>query len=88
MSSSPPPLEETLLPLAEALEALGIRYVIDGSVASSLSGVVRQTADLDVVIELLDPSSSKPSSRKSLLATILTKMLFGRRFALKEAGLQ
>jgi hypothetical protein len=63
-SSLPPPLEETLLPLAEALEALGIRYVIGGSVASSLYGEPRHTADLDVVIELLDPQQLKALVQK------------------------
>nr|BBH93292.1 hypothetical protein KTA_14910 [Thermogemmatispora argillosa] len=64
MSSSPPPLEETLLPLAEALEALAIRYVIGGSVASSLYGEPRQTADIDVTIELLDPQQIKALVKK------------------------
>jgi hypothetical protein len=64
MSSSPPPLEETLLPLAEALEALGIRYLVGGSVASSLYGEPRQTADIDVVIELLDPQQLKALVKK------------------------
>ena len=34
------------------LEALGIRYMIGGSLASSLYGVPRATQDVDVVVEL------------------------------------
>lgn len=38
--------------IARALEALGVRYVVGGSVASSVYGVPRATQDVDVVAEL------------------------------------
>ena len=47
-----PHVVEALLPLAEALEALGIRYYVVGSVASSLHGVARASLDADIVAEL------------------------------------
>lgn len=40
---------EAFLPIAEALEAMGIPYHIGGSVASSAHGVARTTLDVDVV---------------------------------------
>jgi hypothetical protein len=43
------PLAETLKSLASALDRLGIRYVIGGSMASSCWGVVRATYDIDLV---------------------------------------
>ncbi len=43
------PLGVTLRSLASALDRLGIRYLIGGSVASSARGVVRLTLDIDVV---------------------------------------
>jgi hypothetical protein len=62
--SSPASLEETLLPLAEALEALGIRYLVGGSVASSAYSKPRPTADLDVMMEALDPRQIKAFVQK------------------------
>jgi hypothetical protein len=38
----------------EALDRLGIRYYVTGSVAASVYGVLRQTQDTDVVLDL-DP---------------------------------
>ncbi|MBX5458792.1 MAG: hypothetical protein IRZ31_18015 [Thermogemmatispora sp.] len=85
MSSSPPPLEETLLPLAEALEALGIRYVVGGSVASSLYGEPRQTADLDVVIELLDPQQIKALVRQVAPFYYIDEDAFRQAFRYKRS---
>ncbi|MBE3565048.1 MAG: hypothetical protein IMW90_04915 [Thermogemmatispora sp.] len=85
MSSSPPPLEETLLPLAEALEALGIRYVIGGSVASSLYGEPRQTADLDVVMELLDPQQLKALVQKVAPCYYIDEDAFRQAFRYKRS---
>ena len=45
------PLKVTLK-LTAALEALGIRYAVGGSLASSLHGVPRATQDVDVVAEV------------------------------------
>jgi hypothetical protein len=49
MPPGPRPLLESV---AEILEDLGIRYCAGGSVASSAHGVFRQTADIDLVLEL------------------------------------
>jgi hypothetical protein len=38
--------------VAQALDALAVRYVVGGSVASSLYGVPRSTQDVDIVAEL------------------------------------
>lgn len=48
----------------EALESLGLRYHVGGSLASSLHGAPRQTRDLDVVVDL-------PPSRIEDLAQLL-----------------
>ena len=45
------PIQVTLL-VIEALEVLGVRYLIGGSVASALYGVERMTMDADVVADL------------------------------------
>jgi hypothetical protein len=44
-----------LAPVVEALDALGRRYRVGGSVASSALGVPRSTIDVDIVCELRDP---------------------------------
>ena len=41
-----------LRPVADALEALGVRYHIGGSLASSAHGVARASIDADVIAEL------------------------------------
>ena len=48
-------LVAALRPVAEAFDALGVRYFLAGSVASSAHGVARASLDADVVAEL-DPS--------------------------------
>jgi hypothetical protein len=48
-------LEETIdvaITLTKALDELGIRYVIGGSLASSVHGVPRSTNDIDLLVEL------------------------------------
>ena len=50
-----PELPEALqvaLRVVDVLEALGLRYHLGGSYASSLHGFPRQTQDIDVVVEL------------------------------------
>jgi hypothetical protein len=47
----PEPLAVTLS-VTDALEQLGVRYVIGGSLASTIHGVVRTTLDADIVAEL------------------------------------
>lgn len=45
---------EIALHIARILEELDIRYVIGGSLASSISGEPRSTLDVDVVVDLTD----------------------------------
>ena len=49
---TPPDVVAALTPVVEALEALGVRYHVGGSLASSAYGMPRATADVDVVAEL------------------------------------
>ena len=46
---------ETIMPLIEVLEQLGIEYHLGGSVASSIYGEKRRTQDVDIVA-ILQPS--------------------------------
>lgn len=48
-------LVAALRPVTEAFGALGVRYFLGGSVASSAHGVARASLDADVIVEL-DPS--------------------------------
>ena len=45
-------LVAALTPVAEALENLGVRFYVGGSVASSFHGASRSTMDVDLVCEL------------------------------------
>jgi hypothetical protein len=45
-------LVTALRPIAEALETLGVRYYLAGSVASSTHGIARASLDADIVAEL------------------------------------
>jgi hypothetical protein len=47
-----PDVLAALTPVAEVLDALGVRYRIGGSVASSIHGVARSTLDVDLVADL------------------------------------
>ena len=49
----PEPLAVTLL-VVDALDALGVRYFVGGSLASALHGVARATMDTDIVADLHD----------------------------------
>lgn len=51
---SEPDLLAALEPVVDALERLGVRYQVAGSVASSVHGMARSTMDVDVVAELED----------------------------------
>jgi hypothetical protein len=42
------------LRVAQALEACGVRYLVGGSLASSISGEPRSTLDVDMVVELTE----------------------------------
>jgi len=52
------PLQVTIL-LAEVFERLNIRYLIGGSLASSIHGIPRATQDVDLVAEIV-PSQVEP----------------------------
>jgi hypothetical protein len=52
----PEPLAVVLL-ATDALEQVGARYVIGGSLASTIHGVVRTTLDADIVAELTLPQA-------------------------------
>ncbi len=43
---------EVVLTIVDALERLGVRYHLGGSLASTIHGVPRQTHDVDVVVDL------------------------------------
>lgn len=47
-----PDLWKAVLPVVDALEALGVPYHMGGSVASSFTGVARATQDADLVADL------------------------------------
>lgn len=47
-----PDLWAAVLPVVEALEALGVPYHMGGSVASSFTGIARATQDADLVADL------------------------------------
>lgn len=54
----------SLRPVAEAMQSLGVRFYVGGSVASSFHGAVRSTMDVDLVCELTEPDI--PSLLKKL----------------------
>lgn len=45
---------DVALDVGDVLEALGIRYTVGGSVASSLSGEPRTTLDIDIVVAMTE----------------------------------
>jgi hypothetical protein len=45
-------LQTAVAPVADALDKLGVEYYLAGSVISSLFGVARATADVDIVADL------------------------------------
>ena len=55
---------EVLLQIARALEEQGVTYVVVGSFASSMRGVYRATADIDIVADL------KPEHVEPLVAAL------------------
>lgn len=46
----------SLRPVADAMQSLGVRFYVGGSVASSFHGAVRSTMDVDLVCELTEAS--------------------------------
>ena len=51
MTAMPDPIAVALR-VADALETLGLRYTVGGSLASSMSGEPRSTLDVDMVVAL------------------------------------
>lgn len=51
--------------VASLLESLGIRYVIGGSVASSIHGEPRLTVDLDIMIDVDEAMATELAKRLS-----------------------
>ena len=49
---SPDEVNAALRPVADALERLGVRYYVGGSIASSVRGAPRASIDVDVAAEL------------------------------------
>ena len=56
--------DAVLLAVTQALDRLGLRYSIGGSVAASIHGIARSTRDLDVLVEL--PPSDAEALAKAL----------------------
>ena len=56
-------LMAALRPVTDALDRLGVRYFIGGSVASSAHGIARASLDVDLVAEL-EPSHLQPLARQ------------------------
>jgi hypothetical protein len=48
--------------VAEALETCGVRYLVDGSLASAVSGEPRSTLDVDLVVELAEKDVDRLAS--------------------------
>jgi len=67
-----------LLAVIEALEALGVRYALGGSLASAVHGVVRATVDADLVADLR-PEHARP------LARALADAFYADEAAIQEA---
>jgi hypothetical protein len=58
-----PDLVAAVAPVVDALDALGVPYYLAGSVISSLHGVARATADVDVVAALLSSHAAALAER-------------------------
>jgi hypothetical protein len=71
-------LVDALAPVVSALQKLGIRYFVAGSVASSFHGAVRSTMDVDIVCELGD-------DQVSLFLKSLAGNYYGNEAALRDA---
>ncbi len=56
-------LVAALRPVVEAFDALGVRYFLGGSIASSAHGVARASLDADVIVELDSPHVERLAQR-------------------------
>jgi hypothetical protein len=53
LNGAPTPVDVAVL-VADALDGCGVRYVVGGSLASSVSGEPRATLDVDIMVALVD----------------------------------
>jgi len=67
---------EAVLAVIDALEALGVPYMLVGSYSSNLYGIPRSTEDADVVIQLGPQSVSAIASRLGSLFRLDPQMSF------------
>lgn len=51
------------LNVADVLEACGLRYLVGGSLASSISGEPRSTLDVDIVVEMTESDIERVTER-------------------------
>jgi len=63
--TDPGELAELLVTVSEALESLGVRWAIGGSLASAAYGEPRATNDVDVIVELDEGSARALTARLS-----------------------
>jgi hypothetical protein len=66
------------LRVADALEKLGVRYLVGGSLASSVHGIPRSTQDVDLLVEL-------PGARVDALAAELEPSFYVDRDMMADA---
>lgn len=80
MSDRPEDVIDVALRVAEALESVGARYFVGGSLASSLDGQPRATNDIDLVIDI-------PLGKRGALVAALGPDFEVDRDTLKDAVL-
>ncbi len=71
---------DVLSQVARALDALGIAYVVVGSFASSLHGVYRTTADIDIVADI-EPAQVAPLASALQASFYIDEQVVGRAVA-------
>ena len=62
-------IKAALRPVAEALERMGVPYMVAGSVASSMYGVPRTTLDADLWRGSRDATPGRSSTRSDGIST-------------------
>lgn len=77
-----PDLWKAVLPVIDALEALGVPYHVGGSVASSFVGIARATQDADLIADLRPEHANLWAWADRLGVTDLL------RRAMQESGLE
>ncbi len=74
-----------MLLVTEALDNLGIPYLVGGSLASIIHGVIRTTGDVDLVVEM-QPAQAAPSCSDYGGNSLLTWSRCWKRSAIKAAS--